>query len=113
MINKLLLIATLCAVAVPASAQSLAPSLALVAGSAADLATTLHALHTVPGATEGNPLLSHGGTAGLVGIKLGTTAALVVAVHRLMPNHPALARVIGYGGGVALVGIAARNARLR
>jgi len=94
-------------------ASPLFPSLALLAGSGADLATTLVALHTVPGATEGNPILSHGGDTGLVAVKLGTTAALVFAVHQLMPQHPVLARCIGYGGGMALMGVAARNATLR
>jgi len=110
---KIIVIVSLLLVAAPARAQSLAPSLALLAGSGADLVTTLHALHTVPGATEGNPMLSHGGDAGLVAVKLGTTAALVFAVHRLMPTHPVLARCLGYGGGLALMGVAARNARLK
>ena len=110
--KPLILVAVLL-VAAPVSAQSIAPSIALLAGSSADLVTTLRALHTIPGAREGNPLLSHGGDAGLIAVKLGTTAALVLAIHQFMPTHPTVAKVIGFGGGIALSGIAARNASLR
>jgi len=110
--RPVMLALTLALLSRPAAAQSLGPSLALLAGSGADLATTLHALHTIPGAREGNPLLSHGGDAGFILTKAGTTLALVAAVHRLATGHPMLARVIGYGGGVALAGVAWHNATL-
>ena len=111
--RRIMLALTLALLSRPAAAQSLGPSLALLAGSSADLATTLHALHTFPGAREGNPLLSHGGDAGLILTKAGTTLALVAAAHRLTTHgHPVLARVIGYGGGVVLAGVAWRNATL-
>jgi hypothetical protein len=64
--RPVMLALTLALLSRPAAAQSLGPSLALLAGSGADLATTLHALHTIPGAREGNPLLSHGGDAGFI-----------------------------------------------
>jgi hypothetical protein len=99
--------------AAPASAQALAPSLALVSGTGADLITTLHALHTIPGAREGNPLLSHGGDSGLIAGKVATATALVFVLRTLTAHgHPRWAKVIGYGGGVALGAVAARNASL-
>lgn len=102
-----------CLAGSPVSAQSLAPSSALIAGSAADLVTTLRALHSIPGATEANPLLSRGGTAGLVLVKVGTTATLIYAIHKLMPQHPKVGAVIGYLGGGTLGLIALRNGRLQ
>jgi hypothetical protein len=111
--RPVMLALTLAMLSRPTAAQSLGPSLALLAGSGADLATTLHALHTIPGAREGNPLLSHGGDAGFILTKAGTTLALIAAVHRLTTHrHPVLAGVIGYGCGVALAGVAWRNATL-
>ena len=73
----------------PVSAQALAPSVALMSGSGADLIMTLHALHTIPGAREGNPLLSHGGDSGLIAGKLATTTALVFVLRTLTAHgHP-------------------------
>jgi len=102
-------------VSVPASAQSLgpAPYLVLTVGSSLDLATTLHALHTVPGAVEGNPLLNHGGDAGLIAGKVASTAALLFVMRQTaLKGHPKLASVIGYVGGAVLTGVAMRNAQV-
>ncbi len=107
----MLVVALLCAA--PASAQSLAPSLALIGGSTADLLTTLAALRTVSGAREANPLLAHGGTVGLVAVKAGVTGVLVYGLRRLAPRHPRWAQAIGFGGGAVLAGVAVRNARLQ
>ncbi len=93
--------------------STIGPSAALLAGSALDLATTLHALATVPGAVEGNPLLSHGGNAGLIGVKLGTTAGLIWAIHRIdKDGHPRAAAILGYVGCAVLSGIAYRNTQV-
>lgn len=100
----------------PASAKSVgpAPYLALTIGSALDLGTTLHALHTVPGAVEANPFLSHGGTTGLVIGKVISTAALGLVMNRVgLRGHPRVAQVIGYVSGMALGSLGARNARQR
>jgi hypothetical protein len=97
----------------PVSAQALAPSVALMSGSGADLIMTLHALRTIPGAREGNPLLSHGGDSGLIAGKVATTTALVFVLRTLTAHgHPRWAKVLGYGGGIALGAMAARNASL-
>ena len=99
--------------AAPVSAQALVPSVALVSGSGADLITTLYVLHTTPGAREGNPFLSHGGDPGLIAGKVATATALVVALRTLTAHgHPRWAKVIGYGAGITLGGLAARNASL-
>ena len=104
-------------VAVPASAQTrvgIGPYAALVAGSSLDLATTLHALHTVPGAHEANPFLSHGGDAGLIAGKVASTAALLFVMRQIgLKGHPKAAQILGYVGGAALAGLGARNARVR
>lgn len=110
----LILVALVC-VATPVQAQSVggAPYLTLTIGSAIDLTTTLHALHTVPGAVEANPFLSHGGTTGLVIGKVVSTAALALLMQQIgLRGHPRVARSIGYVAGVALGGLGARNARV-
>lgn len=107
--KAVLLIAALL-VATPVYAQELAPVVVLSVGSALDLATTVHALATVPGAVEGNPILSHGGTSALVGTKVALTAAVVVAITRLSKRgHPKAAQVLGYVGGFTFAAIAYRN----
>ena len=101
--------------AAPVSAQSLdvKPSLALAIGSGLDLASTLYALHSTPGAVEGNPILAHGGTPGLVGMKVGIAAGAIWAVNRIAKQgHPTAAKVIGYVGGAVLSGIAYRNTQV-
>jgi len=112
--SVLVLVALL--VSVPASAQDRvgpAPYLVLTVGSGYDLATTLHALHTVPGAVEANPFLSHGGTPGLVAGKVAATAALGYVMNRMgVSGHPRAAKVLGYVAGIAMAGIGARNARV-
>ncbi len=93
--------------------SSIGPSVALIAGSTLDLVSTLQALKTVPGAVEANPLLSHGGTAGLVVTKVALTAALVWSItHLTHQGHSRVASVIGYAGGIVLSGIAVHNARV-
>ncbi len=95
-----------------ASAQT-APTTALIVGSALDLTTTLRALQQ-PNTREGNPLLAHGGTPGLVAGKVVCTAGMIWVMHRLAQSgHPTAAKVLGYSGGFALTSIAIRNARLR
>jgi len=89
-------------------AQS-APQVVLTIGSSLDAASTIYALRTNPNAKEANPILGQGGTAGLVVGKVATTSALVWIVGAMQKNHPVWAKVIGYGGGAALSGLAARN----
>lgn len=96
----------------PATGIGIAPYLALGAGSGIDLATTLAALHSGAG-REANPLLSHGGDAGLVLGKAASTAGLMLAMHALANHgHPTAAKAIGYIGGAGLGGIAAHNASI-
>lgn len=84
----------------------------IVVGSGFDLGTTLYDLHTLPG-HEANPFLAHGGTVGLIAVKSGATALLVVAVNRLThEGHPRLAQVIGWTSGVVFSGVAIRNLRV-
>jgi hypothetical protein len=112
---KSLILAALLLTAVPASAQSIgpAPYLVLTVGSGLDLATTLHALHTVPGAHEANPFLSHGGNTGLIVGKVVSTAALAFVMKQIaLKGHPRAARVLGYVSGIALTGLAARNSQV-
>jgi hypothetical protein len=85
------------------------PQTALVIGSALDAGSTIYALRTNPRAYEANPILAHGGTVGVLAGKVATTAALTWAISRLAPTHPKVARWVGYGGGIALAGLAARN----
>jgi len=112
--KALLLTLALFVCAVPASAQSLSPApyLVLTVGSAVDLTTTLQALHSGRG-QEGNPLLSHGGDAGLIAGKVASTAALLFVMRQIgLKGHPRIAAVIGYAGGAALAGLGARNAQV-
>lgn len=88
------------------------PQMVLVIGSSLDAASTIYALKTNPRAHEANVLLAQGGTAGFLAGKLATTAGLTWAVGKLAPKHPRIAKVIGYGGGVALSGLAVRNVRV-
>lgn len=101
-------------VSVPASAQSLgpAPYVVLALGSSVDLATTLDAIHSGRG-QEGNPLLSHGGDAGLIAVKVVSTAAVAVLMTSLAKRgHPRVATILGYVLGGGLTVLAARNARV-
>lgn len=107
----LLLLALL--TASPAYADDQRPALALAVGSGLDLVTTLHALRTVPGAVEGNPVLRPGGTAGLVVTKTALTVGLTWAVTRIARDgHPRLAKVIGYTSGIVFTSVAIHNARV-
>jgi hypothetical protein len=123
---RLLTLVALLLSAVPVSAQTpsaarpcpclttigVTPYGVLLAGSGLDLGTTLKALQQ-PGTREGNPLLAHGGTPGLVAGKVATTAALVWVMYRLSHSgHPRAATVIGWTGGIALTSIAIRNTRV-
>lgn len=107
---------TFLCVAVPASAQSqvgLLPYVTLSVGSGIDLVTTLNALHSVPGAVEANPVLSHGGDPGLIVGKVVSTAALMVVMRQIgLKGHPRAAQILGYVSGAALAGLGARNARV-
>lgn len=97
--------------AAPLKAESgigIAPYAAMAGGSAFDLGTTVDALQR-PGTREANPLLSHGGTAGLVATKAATTAALLWAMHELAKAHPTAAKVMGYVGGGTLTGLGLHN----
>jgi len=115
--KPVLLVCALCLWAAPAMAQERVgptPYLVLTVGSGIDLATTLHALHTVPGAHEANPFLSHGGDAGLIAGKVASTAALLFVMRQIgLKGHPKAAQILGYVGGAALAGLGARNARVR
>lgn len=86
------------------------PYLALLGGEAADLGTTLSAIQSGRG-TEGNPLLAHGGTAGLVAGKAGTALLLAYLMHRLAADgHPTAAQSLGYIAGGSYGALAAHNA---
>jgi hypothetical protein len=81
----------------------------LVIGSSVDMASTLYALQQ-PGTREGNPMLSHGGNAGLIATKAGLTAALVYSLNRLTHHgHPTAAKWLGYSLGAAMSGVAVNN----
>lgn len=84
------------------------PQTALILGSSVDAASTLYALQN-PKAHEANPILAHGGTVGFLAGKVATTAGLTWAIQKMAPKHPKVAKVIGYGGGAVLGGLAARN----
>lgn len=88
------------------------PYAAMIGGSGADLASTLYALKHTPGAVEANPLLSHGGDAGLVAGKVASTLGLAMLMKHLSKNHPTAAKVLGYGGGAALSGLAMHNMKV-
>lgn len=84
------------------------PYAALAGGSGADLGSTLGALGR--GAHESNPLLSHGGTPGLVAGKVGGTLAVALAMRALAKHgHPTAAKAIGYGAGAGFGALGARN----
>lgn len=115
--KPLLLVLALLVSAVPASAQSLdhvgpAPYVVLTLGSSVDLATTLEAIHSGRG-QEGNPFLSHGGDAGLVTVKVVSTAAVAVLMNSLAKRgHPRAAAILGYVVGGTLTLVAAHNAKV-
>lgn len=114
---KALLLVLALLVSVSSSAQSLnpvgpAPYVVLTLGSSVDLATTLEAIHSGRG-KEGNPFLSHGGDAGLISVKVVSTAAVAVLMQSLAKRgHPRVAQVLGYAMGGVLTVVAARNARV-
>lgn len=96
----------------PRSAHAQSPQTVLTIASAADAASTVYALHANPRAREWNPALRMGGTPGLIAGKVVTTSALAWAIGKIAPTHPRLAKVIGYGGGAVLGGLAVNNVRL-
>lgn len=81
----------------------------LIAGSALDGVSTLYALSVNPRAKEVNPALNWGGRTSVVIGKLATTSALTWAITKLQPTHPRIAKAIGFGGGIGLSALAARN----
>jgi len=88
-----------------------APYTVFLVGAGADLTTTLLALQN-PNLAEGNPLLA-GGTPGLVGIKVGGTAAIALGMRHLTTHgHPRVAKVLGYVFGIYWSGLAVNNQRL-
>ena len=93
-------------VSVPASAQSRvgpAPYLVLTLSASVDLATTLDVLHSGRG-QEGNPLLAHGGQAGLIAGKVAMTAVTAFAMRQFgLKGHPRIASALGYLSSVAAV----------
>lgn len=79
---------------------------AMIGGNVADIATTLQAIHAGR-AREANPLMGHGGTAGMVAMKAGTTAAEAFLLEKLAKEHPKAAYIAaltlgGIGGALAL-----------
>lgn len=100
------------AVVCPPRLHAQAPQAALVIGSSLDAATTMYALKVNPRAYEANPLLAQGGLYGFAAGKAAATSALVLVITKLEKKHPRWAKVIGYGGGAALSGLAANNFRL-
>lgn len=88
------------------------PYLALLGGEAADLGTTLAAMKSGRG-TEGNQMLAHGGTAGLVAGKAGTALLLAYLMHRLAAEgHPTAGKALGYLAGGAYGGLAVHNSQV-
>lgn len=86
--------------------------LALLAGSGADLTTTLYTLKNISGTSEANPVLSHG-TGELVVVKLASTAVLAWAMKRFDDSgHHTVARVLGFGAGVGFAGLAIHNMKV-
>lgn len=75
-------------------------------------ASTLYALSVNPNAREVNPALNWGGRTSVVIGKLGSTAALTWAITKLQATHPRIAKVIGFGGGIGLSALAARNLQM-
>lgn len=89
-----------------------APYLALIGGHVADAATTLHALKTVPGAQEANPLLGGFGPAGIA-LKGGSALLQALLMKKLTEKgHPTAAKALGYGIGGAMGALAARNSQV-
>ena len=62
-------------------------------GQLADLTSTLVALER--GAVEANPILPDS-AAGIVAVKLGSTLAIDLLLHRLAKRHPRLSRALHY-----------------
>lgn len=91
-------------------AQSLSEA-AFVAGSSFDTFSTVRALKN-PRLAEGNPLLSHGGTSGLVAGKAITTGLLVICFRKMEVEHPKLTATLRFGGGIALSMVAANNLKV-
>jgi len=113
--KSLLIVLALLVSAIPASAQSIGPSpyVVMTIGSSVDLATTLSALHSGAAVKEGNPFLAQTGTPGLIGGKVAATAGLAYLMKRLAKaGHPRAATVLGYTAGIALSGLAYRNAQV-
>lgn len=88
------------------------PYAALIGGHVADAATTLHALKTVPGAVEANPLLGGFGPAGIA-MKGGSALLQALLMKKLASSgHPTAAKALGYGIGGAMGALAARNSQV-
>lgn len=86
------------------------PYAALIGGNAADLFTTLDAIRSKRG-VEGNPVMRGMGPGGIAAMKIGGTAAQVLALKALSQKKPTLAKWLGYGLGGAMGGLAIHNAR--
>lgn len=82
---------------------------AMLGGNIADLGTTLQAIHAGR-ATEANPLMGHGGTAGMVAMKAGTTAAEAFLLEKLAKDHPKAAFVSALTLGAIGGALAVHNA---
>lgn len=87
-----------------------APVLACLAGNALDLASTEYALARL-GNREANPVVPFSRPE-RIAIKSGTAALSALAIHHLMPEHPTLARWLGYSIGGSLSLVAIHNIRL-
>lgn len=91
------------------SAQSTprAPLWVMVAGHAADLASTEYVMHSGC-CREVNPIMGASTTQRVIVKSLGTVASAYL-VHAIGRRHPRLAKVLGYGIGAAMTGVAVRN----
>ncbi len=84
---------------------------AMIGGNVADIATTLQAIHDGR-AREANPLMGHGGTAGMVAVKAATTAAEALLLERLAKQHPKAAYIAALTLGGIGAGLAVHNAKV-
>lgn len=83
------------------------PYAALIAGNAADLASTVYALESGKG-REGNPLLGQNPYV-IAGAKIGATLTLGYLMKALAKEHPKAAKAVGYLVGGSMGALAARN----
>jgi hypothetical protein len=83
------------------------PYAALIAGNAADLASTVYALESGKG-KEANPVLGQNPYV-IAGAKVGATLTMAFLLKSLAKDHPKIAKALGYSVGGAMGALGARN----